>query len=669
MNLIIVESPTKAKTFKKILSPNEYHIQATLGHFRDLPEDQLAVDLKNDFKPFYIINKKKESVVRKIKELALNSEKIILATDADREGESIAYHVAYVLGFVKEKWPKAEIVNQEKIERIIFHEITKEAIKKALSSSTSLNLSLVNAQQARRILDRIVGYTLSPLLWEKVGKKWLSAGRVQTVALRFIVAREREISSFLSEDYYIIYAQFKNLGEFKGKLIGKEDQFFEKKVSLNLFDGQYTFTKTTIGEKDLSKFIKEITNDEYFIDEIKIESFKRYPSPPLITSTMQQEASKLFGYSSIQTMKLAQDLYEQGLITYHRTDSYFLAKKFIYQARNFIEKKWGKDYLSEKIREYKTKSKLAQEAHEAIRPTNLYFDIKNQKNLTKLHYQLYQLIFKRAVATQMKEAQIKKITIRIKGKTNHYLFESKEEITEFEGFLKIFSFKDEKKSKLSFHKKGDRVFLLKVIPQKKTTLPPPRYTEASLIKTLEEKGIGRPSTYAPIIATILERHYVEKKEGKFFPTNLGITVCDYLCERFPEIFDVNFTAKMEEELDLIAQNKKEIIPVLQQFYQPFLEKLNKQKEEKIHVSAEEKTDIDCPECKKGKLVIRFSRFGKFYACSNYPACRFTQPFFEITGKKCPNCGKEIVLRYGKNKKKFYTCINYPNCKFFSWRIK
>lgn len=666
MDLIIVESPTKANTFLRLLNKDKYNVQATFGHIRDLPTNKLAVNIKKNFQPSYIVPEKSKKIISKIKSMTKKAQSVILATDSDREGESIAYHVAFLLGMIKEKWPSSEIINSLKIKRIIFHEITKDAIEEALKNPQELNLNLVNSQQARRILDRIVGYLLSPILWKKIGKNWLSAGRVQTVTLRFIVEREKEINKFQSESYFKIEGEFvceeKKLLAF---LVSKDGNIYEKKVVMNLFDGQYTYSKTTIDKNNIDNLKDDLKTDQYQISDIKISSYKRYPPPPYITSSLQQDASRQLGFSSKYTMKIAQDLYEKGLISYHRTDSVFLSQKFLFLAKKYINDNFGKNYSLEKPRLYKTKSKLAQEAHEAIRPTNLFFDFKKNKDLTVNHQKLYQLIFKRALASQMKEAEIEKLTIKITGKKG-YLFQSEEERISFDGFLKIYN-KEKSDIKFVNFNQGQKAILNNLIIQEKTTQPPPRYNEASLIRTLEEKGIGRPSTYAPIISTILDRQYVEKKEGRFHPTILGIKVSDYLSQAFPDIFEVNFTAKMEDELDQIAQDQKKIVPVLNEFYAPFEKKLNEQKKNNQYINIEEKTEEKCPEC-QNQLVIRFSRFGKFFACSNYPQCKFTKSYLEKINKKCPKCQAEIIIRFTKKKKKFYGCANYPKCDFASWKM-
>lgn len=669
MNLIIVESPTKANTFNKFLS-KEYQVEATMGHIRDLPENKMALDLTKSFKPEYIINKKKSNIIAKIESLAKKASVIILATDADREGEAISYHIAHILGFIKENWPDSLIKKNNKLKRIVFHEITKEALSNALLHPQKLNLNLVNAQQARRILDRIVGYKLSPLLWKKMGKRWLSAGRVQTVALRFIVEREKEIKKFAKEPFYKIFAVFANSCELKAHLISKNNEKYEKNFTLNLFDGSYTYSKTTI-DKNKSEIIKkDLQADTYKINDVVENQTKRYPAPPFTTSSMQQEAVHTLGLSSRTTMKLAQDLYERGLITYHRTDSINLSAKFLNEAQKFIKKEYGNDYALLSPRVYKTKSKLAQEAHEAIRPTDLKFIDINNLELTYSHKRLYNLIFKRAIASQMKEGTINIIKIKILS-AKGYLFGSGWEEILFDGFLKIYSpikQKQETTVQSKIKPKLGEIVSLKDLNIKETeTTPPPRYNEASLIKTLEERGIGRPSTFALIISTLQERNYVEKKDNRFYPTFLGDAVCNYLSEAFSDIFKIDFTAQMEEKLDLIANGEKEIISVLDNFYDPFIKHLTKEEKNKQFIDVEEKTNEICSQCGKF-LVFRYSKYGKFYACSKYPTCKFTKPYYDSIDKICPRCSGKIIIKYTKTKKKFYGCSNYPSCTFAAWRL-
>ncbi|MGB9883193.1 MAG: type I DNA topoisomerase [Microgenomates group bacterium] len=664
MILIIVESPTKARTFNRILKEeNKYFVFATKGHFRDLPVNRLAIDYEKKFLPEYEIVKSKEKIVAQLKELASKSSEIILATDPDREGEAIAYHCAYVLDKVKEDWPKIKILDNS-LKRIVFHEITANALKEALENPTNLRLNLVYSQQSRRILDRIVGYELSPLLWKKTGKNWLSAGRVQTVALRLIVEREKEINNFTVEDYFQIYGFFDGL---KAKLISKDNVDYEQKFTLKLFAGEYTYTKTTITKDNLQNIKNDLQTDQYKIKNIEETVISRYPPPPYTTSLLQQDAFYKLGFSSKMTMNLAQNLYENGLITYHRTDSFSLSTSFVFKAKDYIIKKFGEKYALEKPRSYKTHSKLAQEAHEAIRPTKLEPNPKLEK-LSTSHKKLYQLIFNRALATQMKEAQVKVIKISIEG-NKKYLFLSESEQIVFDGFLALYKQNiNENQLKINY-KIGDSLKLEKIEEQGLKTKPPPRYNEASLIKTLEEKGIGRPSTYAPIISLIQVKNYVEKNQRYFSPTPLGTAISDYLSANFSQLFSLDFTALMEDELDQVANGEKDFIQVLEEFYQPFKNLLQKNKSNQEKIEINEKIEGVCP-LDGGNLIVRYSRFGKFIACANYPKCRYTKKIEKtVKGKKCPICGGEIVIRYTKTKKKFFGCANYPKCNYQEWSYK
>ncbi len=664
MALIIVESPTKARTFNRILKGQDYFVFATMGHIRDLPTKTIAIDYKKSFKPEYNIIGNKIKVVDQLKKLAEKNNEIILATDPDREGESISYHVAYILGKIKENWPDLEITDKA-LKRIVFHEITASALTEALKNPSELRLDLVKAQQTRRILDRIVGYELSPLLWKKTGKNWLSAGRVQTVALRIIVEREKEIKKFALETYYQIYGDFTGL---TAKLIAKDDILYEQKTSLKLFSGEYTFTKTTIDKKSLEAIKVDLIGQAYSVEDIQETSQKRYPPPPFTTSLLQQDAFYKYGFSSKMTMRLAQDLYERGLITYHRTDSFNLSSAFVFRAKDYITATFGEKYALEKPRGFKTKSKMAQEAHEAIRPTKLEPKVSGKSELSSNHVKLYTLIFNRAVASQMKEADINNVKISIRS-TKNYLFVSETEQIIFDGFFKLLNpaFVKTRQAKPNFVK-SQKLTLTSLRDEELQTKSPPRFNEASLIRILEEKGIGRPSTYAPIISLIQQKNYVEKDGRYFVPTNLGTTICDYLSKSFPKIFDLDFTAQMEERLDEIAENKNNFIGVLKDFYEPFEINLNEKKLDDSPINVEDKIEGKCPQC-GGNLVTRFSRYGKFIACSNYPKCKYTKSILKtVKGKKCPKCGGEIVVRYSKNKKRFYGCSNYPKCNFSAWRL-
>lgn len=672
MNLIIVESPTKARTFNRILKGKDYFVFATFGHIRDLPPQKIAIDYEKKFKPQYQLIPSKKKVIDQLKKLGSQNDQIILATDLDREGESIAYHAAYILGFVKEKWPDFKIEDKKiRLKRIVFHEITQHALDEALANPGELRIDLVKAQQARRILDRIVGYELSPLLWKKTGKNWLSAGRVQTVALRLIVEREKEVTKFQKEQYFQIYGFFKNGNELKAQLIKINGEDVEKHIALQLFAGEYQYTKTSIDEKNVNAIQDDIRTDSFIISDIKEEVVKRFPPPPLTTSLLQQEGFHRFSFSSKLVMKLAQDLYERGLITYHRTDSFNLSTQFVFRAKEFIEQTYGKEYALEKPRGYRTKSKMAQEAHEAIRPTRLNQDISevsDKKGLTVNHKKLYQLIFERAVATQMKEAEIKQVKVIILGK-KQYVFESSFQQVLFDGFLKVLNpdFVSKHLSDISYEK-NHPVNLDSLEAKENFTLPPPRYNEASLIKIMEERGIGRPSTYASIISLIQEKGYVEKEGRYFLPTQLGTGICDYLSSSFADIFEIGFTASMEERLDDIAEAKKDTVSVLADFYKPFHDMLAKQRDDKQLLHIEEQIHENCPQC-ASPLTLRYSRFGKFFACTAYPKCKFTKPFLRfVDNKKCPLCSGRIVVKYTKSKKRFYGCENYPKCNYSAWKL-
>lgn len=671
MALIIVESPTKARTFNKILKGKDFYVFATMGHIRDLPGSKMGIDFEHEFKPDYKIIKNKEKVVQELKKLARDNKEIILATDPDREGESISYHVAQILGLVKEEWPK--IVKKDKItlKRIVFHEITEHALQEALAHPQDLRIDLVQAQQARRILDRIVGYELSPLLWKKMGKNWLSAGRVQTVALRLIVEREKEIKKFSIEDYYQVFGNFESVEELKARLVSRNGEPYEQKFKLQLFVGDYTYTKTTINKDNVEGIKKDIESELHTVTHVKEDVRQRFPPPPFTTSTLQQEAFQRHAFSSKMTMRLAQDLYERGLITYHRTDSFNLSTQFVDLAKTYIIKTFGTQYAVVSPRAYKTKSKMAQEAHEAIRPTKLDYDMaamESDQKITQNHKRLYKLIFDRALATQMKEAEIKHMKLIITGKKG-YEFESEMQKVLFDGFLIVASPEyAARNQKLSPLKVGDEVKLLSVELQESKTKPPPRFNEASIIKTLEEKGIGRPSTYAPIISLLQDKNYIEKENRYFIPSKLGEVISDYLSSAFPHIFELNFTAGMEEGLDKVAEGEEDLVKLLSDFYLPFKKHLQEKKDDKQVIDVEEQVNEVCPNC-GAPLVIRFSKFGKFLACSKFPECKFTKPFLHVVENKlCPVDQGRIVTRFTKTKRKFYGCENYPKCMYSAWNL-
>ncbi len=662
MNLIIVESPTKSKTLSKFLGEG-YKILASMGHIRDLPERKLGVDTTHDFTPEYVISKGKEETVKEIKTAAQKAEQIFLATDPDREGEAIAYHLSVLIEGEKAK-------KGQKLNRITFHEITKTAIDLALKSPGKINMDLVDAQQARRILDRIVGYKLSPLLWRKI-RKGLSAGRVQSIAVRLIVEREREIEKFVPKEYWQIFA---HLRKFLGGKLPNAPIFTALLVKKN---GQ----KIEIGNKiEAEEAVTELGKAGYEVGEVIKKDARRFPPAPFTTSTLQQTAASRIGWSSKKTMQVAQNLYEQGLISYHRTDSTNLAFEAISQCRQFISQEFGQNYLPEKPRIFKTKAKVAQEAHEAIRPTSLAkTSLKTQIPSPDLE-RLYDLIWKRFVACQMKEAVVEETTVDVNavGQQNIYILEAKGEVEKFAGWKILYKKENlienakegesELIERLPALAKGDALALEKIDPVQKFTQPPSRYNEASLIRTLEELGIGRPSTYAPTISTILDRMYVEKKEKNFLPTNLGFAVNDFLMDYFPDVFDYQFTAHLEDDLDEIANGKKKWVPVIREFYQPFNQKLTGVSRVAERVAVEtETTGEKCPICKEGQVVIRVGRFGKFLSCSRFPNCKYTAPFIAKTGFKCPKCGGEVVYKKTKKGKGFYGCANYPKCDFASWR--
>ncbi|HEV8601551.1 MAG TPA: type I DNA topoisomerase [Patescibacteria group bacterium] len=655
-SLVIVESPTKAKTISRFLN-DDYKVEASFGHVRDLPTSKMGVDIENNFEPKYVIPPKAKKRVADLKKLAKGAPEVILATDEDREGEAIAWHLIEALDLKKGQ-----------IKRIAFHEVTKTAIAEALKNPRQLDLHLVDAQQARRILDRLVGYELSPFLWKKV-RRGLSAGRVQSVAVRLIVEREREIIKFKPQEYWSIEAVFNKDTNFIGKL--------------SKINGK-TLDKLEIKkEESAQKIISDLRNRPAEVIEVTKKEVRRTPSGPFTTSTMQQEAARKLGFSAKQTMMYAQQLYEgvevgeegsTGLITYMRTDSTNLSEFALASAKDAITQKFGKDYLLAEPRRYTSKSKNAQEAHEAIRPTDFNRDPESIKSyLDKNQFRLYDLIWKRSIATQMPEAifDATSVDTQIEGDSKKYIFRSTGQVIKFDGFMKVYlegtdeELEAEEEGLLPELKQGDKPKVMKILPKQHFTQPPPRFTDASLIKTLEEAGIGRPSTYAPTITTIQERDYVNKIDKRFHPTEIGFIVNDILVEHFPKVVDLQFTAKMEEELDEIAAGEKEWVPVIKEFYGPFKENLKiKEKEVEKHV---EQLDEKCPESGH-PLVVKFGRFGKFIACSNYPECKYTRPMpeeqkliDENSGEICEKCGKPMVVKFGRFGS-FLGCSGYPECK-------
>ncbi|MDO8488146.1 MAG: type I DNA topoisomerase [bacterium] len=644
MNLVIVESPTKAKTLARFLG-DEYTIEASYGHVRDLPKSKLGVKItKGKFTPDYVQTKKQADRVKEIKKLSVKAKQIYLATDPDREGEAIAWHMSEIFD------NKADA----KTKRIVFHQITEKAIQHALEKPRDIDMNLVDAQQARRILDRLVGYKLSPLLWKKV-RKGLSAGRVQSVALRLIVEKEREIAAFKAEEYWdVLVTLQKN---------APTDQLTVKLVQINGQEAEVT-NQTKAEEVE-----KELTTAGYLVESVEKKEFSRTPPAPFTTSTLQQIAANKLGWSAKKTMQMAQNLYEEGYITYHRTDSTNLAEEATAEAKDYISKSFGASYALDKARAYQTKSKVAQEAHEAIRPTNVATADLPAESLRD-HQKLYELIWKRFVACQTAEATGETLTITVQAKAkDEYLLSVKGETIKFDGWYKVWGkAEDVEENVLPEVTAKEKLDFVNLVKTQKFTQPPARYNDASLIKTLEEKGIGRPSTYAPIISTILERLYVEKIDKRFQPTTLGIAVCDFLVTNFADIVDYDFTAQMEDQLDEIADGKRKWQPTLADFYDPFAKKLDMVAEtaEKVKIEVEE-TGNPCPKCGEGKEVIRLGRFGKFLACSRFPDCDYKANYINKTGQKCPKCGDgDVIVKRTRTGKTFFGCSNYPKCDFASW---
>jgi len=656
-SLVVVESPAKVKTISKFLG-KDYTVKASMGHIRDLPANGLAVDIENGFKPEYVIIDGKKKVVNEIKKAAENVEQILIATDPDREGEAICWHLAHELK-----------TTHVPINRITFNEITKTAVQNAIKHQGQINQDLVDAQQARRVLDRLVGYQISPILGRTI--KWgLSAGRVQSVAVRLICEREDEVLAFVPEEYWTIVALLK--GEKTSQFEAKLFEIDKKKAKIE-------------NEEQAKAILKNLDGKKFIVDNIERKERKKNPVPPFTTSKLQQESARKLKLTVKKTMMVAQDLYEGielgdegavGLITYMRTDSTRVAKEALDSVREFIGQNYGSDYLPEKAIYYASK-KSAQDAHEAIRPTSLEKTPASVKNfLSKDQYELYDLIWKRFIASQMKPAIFDVTTVDIKA--GKYTFRANGSIIKFKGFMSVYmeSIDDEsdedKESILPELTVGQLLLLLKLIPEQHFTQPPPRYTEATLVKILEEKGIGRPSTYATIISTIQDRKYVTKEQGKFIPTEMGILVNNALMKSFPEILDVEFTAKMETELDDIEEGKIKWVEVLKEFYGPFSRSLESapDKIKSAKKDMEEITDEVCDLCGKN-MVIKFGRYGKFLACSGFPECKNTKQLNgkdakpaepEPTDEICEKCGSPMVIRTSRYGSKFLSCSQYPKCK-------
>jgi len=660
--LVIVESPAKAKTVGRFLGKG-YTVRASVGHVRDLLKSQLSVDVENNFTPKYRVPNEKKEVVKEIKKLAQKAEEIFLATDPDREGEAISWHLL----------ESAEI-EPERSKRVVFHEITEPAIKEAFSHPRPINMDLVDAQQARRILDRLVGYSISPILWEKVRGR-LSAGRVQSVALRLIVEREREIDAFIPVEYWSIHGEFKPEG-LKSTFIAKLAKIDEKDPELP-------------SEEIIKPILVDMETAAYSITKVKRGERRRKPSAPFTTSTLQQEASRKLGFTARRTMALAQGLYEgqdignggtTGLITYMRTDSTNVSVIAQNEAREYISGKYGKDYLPPEPPQYTKRSANAQEAHEAVRPTSVMCSPESIKEyLEPAMFKLYRLIWQRFVASQMEVAVYDTLQVEVTGKTSEheYLLRVSGSAVKFAGFLIVYeeaknedvkTDEDEENAKIPLGiEEGQKQELVHLIPEQHFTQPPPRYSEASLVQALEEDGIGRPSTYAPTISTIQARGYVLREEKRLVPTDIGIQVTDLMVEYFSDIVDLKFTARMEQDLDMIANGQAEWVEVINEFYYPFAEDLKKaQAEMPVTKSGPEPIGRICPD-DGGELVIRYGRFGKFISCGNFPTCRYTEPWLEKIGIQCPKDHGELVERKTRKGRTFYGCENYPTCDFTSWK--
>jgi len=660
--LVIVESPAKARTVGRFLGKG-YKVEATLGHVRDLLRSRLSVDVDNDFAPTYRVPKEKRKAVNQIKKVAKKAAEVYLATDPDREGEAIAWHLV-----------QAAEIEGRPIYRVVFHEITEEAITEAFDNHRDIDMQLVDAQQARRILDRLVGYQISPLLWKTV-RGGLSAGRVQSVALRLVVEREREIEKFIPQEYWSIEAELA-----KQDTRGQEarESFWAKLHKVRGKDVDLS------NQEEAQKIVDDLRGASYVVAKVVKRKRQRKPPAPFITSTLQQDASRRLQFSARRTMRVAQQLYEGidvgpdgevGLITYMRTDSVNVAPQAVAEARAYIAEKYGKRYLPAKPPRHKTRAKRAQEAHEAIRPTSVGREPKAIRGyLSQDQYRLYDLICRRFLASQMAAAVMDTTSVDIEAGDPKaempYLFRATDTVVKFPGFLREYGDlrRDEEKqtAPLPPLRQDELLDLLSLLPRQHFTKPPPRYSEATLVRALEEHGIGRPSTYAPILSTIQNRGYVQLTERRFHPTQVGFIVNDLLVEHFGEIINVDFTARLEANLDLIASGEREWVPVLRRFYDRFEGQLKRAAVEMEKVKMEpEPAGIDCDEC-GSPMVIKMGRYGKFIACSNYPQCRNTKPFLVKVGVECPQCGGDLVEKRSRKGRVFYGCANYPECDFATW---
>lgn len=650
--LVIVESPAKAKTIKKYLGSG-FDVVASMGHVRDLPENRLSVDVKNKFKPKYEVIRGKEKLVQELKDLAGKSDSVLLATDPDREGEAISWHLAYILG-----------LDMEQKNRITFNEITKTGVTSGMENPRSIDLDLVNAQQARRILDRLVGYKLSPFLSQKI-RRGLSAGRVQSVAVRIIVDRESEIRSFVPEEYWTIDAKFQTKSS--------------RKMFPAAFYGDVNGKIKISNEEESNRILEDLRDAEYTVANVKKGKRRKSPAPPFITSTLQQEASRRLGFQARRTMKAAQELYEGveiagmgavGLITYMRTDSLRVSEDAIRDAADYIRERWGEKYLPEAPRHYKSRAN-AQDGHEAIRPSMPSLPPEKVKDsLSADQYKLYKLIWERFLASQM--ANCLQSTTQADIQAKDYIFKASGFTVTFDGFTVLYEEatddKGESGASLPELEAGMPVKLKEIAGSQHFTQPPPRYTEASLIKALEENGIGRPSTYATTISTITGREYIVRDGKALKPTELGETVTNLMKERFPKIVNIKFTAQVESDLDAVQSGKSDWVDTLEEFYGDFDKTLKTAKDEmqgvKIQLK-EDVTDVICEKCGR-HMVIKNGRYGKFLACPGYPECKNVKKYVQETGAECPKCGGKVIVKRTRKGRTFYGCSNYPDCNFVSW---
>ncbi len=648
--LVIVESPAKVKTIKKFLGKN-YEVAASQGHVRDLPKSQLGIDVEHDFEPKYITIRGKGELLAKLRKSANKADKIFLATDPDREGEAISWHLKTALH-----------ADEGKMHRITFNEITKNAVKTSLKEARDINMNLVDAQQARRTLDRLVGYQISPVLWAKV-KRGLSAGRVQSVALRLIGDRDEEINAFIPEEYWSLEAVFDIPGE-KKPLTAKFYGFKDKKLAIH-------------SQEEMDAVLNKLEGVSYQVEEVKKgERVKKAPQP-FTTSTLQQEAAKTLNFSTQKTMRLAQQLYEGvdikgsgtvALISYLRTDSTRISEEAKENAKAYIMQNYGQEYVAD-AKKGQEKGRKIQDAHEGIRPTDIArTPISIKESLARDQYRLYQLIWKRFTASQMQDAKYETTSVKISG--GKYFFTVAASKIVFDGFLSVYSQDEDKKSGVVLAKgldKNTRLEVRELNPEQHFTQPPAHYTEASLVKTLEELGIGRPSTYAPTITTLISRHYVAKEKKNLYITELGEVVNGIMLQAFPSIMDVNFTASMEEELDQIEEGKIEWKKVVRDFYPDLKKAVDAAQQELEQVKIEDEvTDVVCEQC-GSNMVIKYGPHGRFLACPGFPECRNTKPYYEKIGVPCPLCGKEVVLKKTKKGRKYYGCEDNPDCEFMSWQ--